>query len=262
MPIAGLGLHMLLALFCAVHVVRSGQQLYWLFILFAFPLLGSVVYFLAVYLPNSRLERGAMRAIAAAAHAIDPQRSVREARARFDETPTVQNQMQLATALLENEQAEEAAKRYEDCLKGHFANDLDVRLGAARAFVECQRYVDALRHIETIRTTNPDYCPDQIALLIARAYVGTERPREAREEFESAIARFGTFESYAEYEIWTLAIGDNYTANRLQKEIDKMTQRWNSMARQLNDSAMRRLTAAQALAAKRYALQDKQSGSS
>jgi hypothetical protein len=44
MPIVGLGLHLLIALFFAVHAVRSGQQLFWLFILFSFPLLGSVVY--------------------------------------------------------------------------------------------------------------------------------------------------------------------------------------------------------------------------
>ena len=33
MPIVGLGLHLLIALFFAVHAVRNGQQLFWLFIL-------------------------------------------------------------------------------------------------------------------------------------------------------------------------------------------------------------------------------------
>lgn len=62
MPFAGLGLHILLALFCAVQVVRNGRQLYWLIILFLFPLLGSGVYFFVIHLPNARLERGVMRA--------------------------------------------------------------------------------------------------------------------------------------------------------------------------------------------------------
>ena len=48
MPFAGLGLHVVLAIICAIHVVRSGQPLYWLFILFSFPLLGSLVYFLVI----------------------------------------------------------------------------------------------------------------------------------------------------------------------------------------------------------------------
>ena len=67
MPFFGLGLHILVALFFAVHALRSGQQMYWLIILFSFPLLGSIVYFLVIFLPNSRLEHGARKAVAAAA---------------------------------------------------------------------------------------------------------------------------------------------------------------------------------------------------
>jgi hypothetical protein len=188
MPFAGLGLHILLALFCAVHVVRSGQQLYWLFILFAFPMLGSLVYFFVIYLPNSKLERSALRAVSAAARSMDPTRDVREARAALEDTPTAQNQMRLAAALLESEQPEEAAKLYEGALKGPFASDLDMRIGAARAFTECQRYAEALTHLDAIRKSNPDFRADQVSLLMARAYAGTSRNAEARSEFESAIS--------------------------------------------------------------------------
>jgi len=89
MPFVGLGLHVLLALFCAVHAVRTGQQLYWVFILFAFPMLGSLVYIFAIYLPNSRLDRGAMRAVSAVAKTLDPTREVRTARAEYEHTPVV-----------------------------------------------------------------------------------------------------------------------------------------------------------------------------
>jgi len=110
MPFAGLGFHILLALFCAVHAVRTGQQLYWLFILFAFPLLGSLVYFLVVYMPSSRLERGAVKAVSVAARALDPGKDVRMARADFEATPTAQNQMRLAAALLDAGDAEQARR--------------------------------------------------------------------------------------------------------------------------------------------------------
>lgn len=43
MPIIGLGLHVLIAIYFAAHAVRTGQDKYWLWILFAFPLLGSLV---------------------------------------------------------------------------------------------------------------------------------------------------------------------------------------------------------------------------
>jgi hypothetical protein len=251
MPFAGLGLHILLALLCAVHVVRTGQQLYWLFILFAFPLLGSLVYFFMIYLPNSRLERGAIKAVSAAAKALDPGKEVRSARAEYDEAPTAQNQMRLAAALLEVGSAEESAKLYEGSLKGPFASDPELRYGAARAFVECLRYTEALTHLQELRTTRPDYRPDGVSLLLARSYAGTSSPAEAREEFERAVERFGTFEARAEYAIWALATGDAGTAARLQTEIDKITSRWNAMNRELNDPVFRRLKAAQAIASRR-----------
>jgi hypothetical protein len=250
MPFAGLGLHIVLALFCAIHAVRTGQQLYWLFILFAFPLLGSLVYFFMIYMPNSRLERGALKAVSAAAMVLDPGKEVRSARADYEEAPTTQNQMRLAAALLEAGSAEEAAKLYEGALKGPFSSDPDLRFGAASSFVECQRFSEALSHLEELRKARPDYRPDGVALLLARCYAGTARSSEAREEFERCLERFGTFEAHAEYAIWALATGDAALAARLQSQIDKITRRWNTINRELNAPVMRRLEAAQQLASR------------
>ena len=52
MPIL-MGLHILVAVACAVHVIRTQRQMYWLFILFAFPAIGSAVYLLAEVLPSA-----------------------------------------------------------------------------------------------------------------------------------------------------------------------------------------------------------------
>jgi hypothetical protein len=249
MPLIG-GLHILIALICAVHVVRSGQQLYWLFILFAFPLLGSLVYFFGIYLPHSRLQRGAFQAVSAAARALDPGREVREARAVLDISPSAQNQMRLAAALLTAGDAAEAAQLYETALKGPFASDPELRFGAARAHVECQRYAAALPHLQALRSDRPDYRPDQVLLLLARCYAGTSRTAEARESFEEAVRRYGSFEAHAEYSIWALATGDAATAARLQTEIDRQLQLWNPVSRELNAPVMRRLKAAHELARK------------
>jgi len=250
MPIAGLGLHFILAILCAIHAVRHRQNLYWLMILFAFPLIGSLVYFFAVYLPNSRLQRGAMKAVSAAARAIDPQREVREARLAFEDTPTAQNQMRLASALLEVGDAPAAAGEYESCLKGPFASDPEIRFGAARAFVECQRFADALRYLEPLRQERPDFRPEPVALLIARALGGLSRAAEARREFEAAVARFGTWEAKAEYAIWAYGTGDRDTASRLQGELEKIAVRWNTLTRELNEPSERRLRAARELSAR------------
>jgi len=244
MPFVGLGLHFFVAVFFAVHALRSGQQLYWLIILFSFPLLGSIVYFLAIYLPDSRLERGARQVVAAAAKTLNPTRELKEAHAAFDYTPTAQNQMRLAAALLEAGQALEAAQSYDACLKGPFASDLEIRLGASRAYFACERYAEAVTHLEFIRQTDAGFRAEQVSLMLAQALAGAGRSAEARAEFESAVERFGSFESRAEYAIWAATSGDTATSARLQIELQRSMERWNRHTRELNKPLLRRLNAA------------------
>lgn len=246
MPFAGLGLHIVIALFFAVHALRSGQQMYWLFVLFSFPLLGSIVYFLVIYLPNSRLQRGARQAVAVAVKTLDPTRELREARAALEYTPTAQNQMRLALALLEAGQTDEAIQNYEACLKGPFAGDLEIRFGAARAYFARQRFAEAVGHLEFMRQANAGYRPEQVSLLLAQSLAGAGRRQEAQAEFESALSRFGSFDSRAEYAIWAATAGDRELAMRLRKEVEQSMSRWSRHTRDLNLPLLRRLEAAYA----------------
>jgi len=226
--------------------------MYWLIILFIFPLLGSAVYFFAIFLPGFRLNHRARSVVAAAAKALDPQREIREAQAAFEEMPTAQNQIRLAEAQLELGLSEAAAKNFEACLKGPFLSSLEIRFGAARAFVECQRYREAIVHLEAIQNIDQAFRLEAVSLLLARSYAGEGRDAEARARFESVVARYGTFEARAEYAIWALAIGDTATAARLQAEIDQITKRWSPQARVLNAATMHRLNAVLELSGKRF----------
>ncbi len=241
MPFIGLGLHVLIALYFAVHAVRTGQQTYWLFILFSFPLLGSVVYFATVFLPNSRLERGAQKVVRAAAKALDPERELRDARNAFDYTPTAQNQMRLAAALLESGRSDEAAKAYDACLAGPFADDLEIRFGAARAHHASGDFPSALEHIDWIARRNPDFRTDAVALLRARLLGALGRTEEARTAFSAALERFGSFDILAEYAIWAFENRDNATARELMTQIEKHSRHWNRHTRDHYAPQMKRV---------------------
>lgn len=251
MPFFGLGLHILVALFFAVHAMRSGQQMYWLLILFSFPLLGSIVYFLVIYLPGSRLERGARSAVAIAAKSLDPTRELREARAAFDYTPTAQNQMRLARALLDNGAAEEAASHYEACLKGPFAEDAEIKLCAAQAFMHSGRAAQAVGHLEAIKTRDANFRAEQVSLLLARSLALAGRQADAKQEFEYALRRFGSFEAHAEFAIWAYSVGDNTVSVAMQNEVDTIMSHWSRHSRELNQPTVQRLKAAAELARKR-----------
>jgi hypothetical protein len=243
MPFIGI-VHILIALYFAVHAMRSGQQMYWLIILFSFPFLGSVVYFLAIYLPNSKLEHGARKTVAAVARSLDPERELRESRSAFEFTPSAQNQMRLAKALLEAGAAAEAASNYEACLKGPLAADPEIKICAARAFFECGRFADALTHLDYLRESAPNFRTEQVCLLSARCLAGKGLNNEARTAFDDTLARFASVEVKVEYAVWAAGIGDMATAQRLKADLDQTIARWNGSTRDLNRDLLRRLAAA------------------
>jgi hypothetical protein len=244
MYIFGIGIHVLVAIFFAVHVIRTGQPMYWLMILFLFPGIASVVYFVAIYLPNSKLQHGARKAVSAAAKTLDPGRELREARQAYEFTPTAQNQMRLASALLEAGQAEEAASTYEACLSGPFANDLEIRYGAARATLASNRAAAAVAHLQTIRGADDKFRPEPVSLLLAQAYAAAGRNDDARAEFEFALSRYNSFTVQAEFAIWAAGVGDADRAKQLYVELQRTMEHWARHTRDLNQQLVRRLNAA------------------
>jgi len=245
MAILGIA-HILFALFFGVHAIRNGQPLYWVVILFMFPALGSVVYFFAIYLPNSKLQHGARKAVTVAAKALDPGRELREAREAYDYTPTAQNHMRLASALLEAGDAEEAATTYEACLQGPFAGDREIRFGAARASLASGRSAAAVTHLQTIRASDANFRPEQVSLLLAQALAAAGRNDEARAEFEFALGRYNSFTAQVEFAIWAAGVGDAAKANALHAELQRTIDRWTKHTRDLNQPLIRRLNTAMA----------------
>ncbi len=244
MPFVGLGLHFLIALFFAIHAVRNGRQLYWLLILFSFPLLGSLAYFFVEYLPASRLERRGRIAGRALQKSLDPGRDVREARHAYDLTPTAHNQMRLATALLDAGESEEAVRHFEACLSGPFAGDAEVILGAARAHAAHGQPAAAIALLAPLQAKRPDFRADGVGLELGRAYAASGRQEDAGAQYEAVVERFGDLEARVELTLWALANGQDALAQRELKEIEHARKHMPKHARDLNQALFKRLDAA------------------
>ena len=246
MPLIGLGLHFLIALFFAIHAVRNGRQLYWLLILFSFPLLGSLAYFVVEYLPASRLERRGRIAGRALQKSLDPGRDVRDARSAFDLTPTAHNQMRLAAALLEAGESEEAVRHYDACLNGPFAGDPEVILGAARANAAHGQPAAAIALLAPLQSKRPDFRAGEVGLALGRAYAADGRQDEAGAEFEAVVERFGSIEARVELALWALANGKEAVAQRELKEVKHARTHMEKHTRELHRELFKRLDAATA----------------
>jgi len=244
MPYLGVGLHVLVAIFFAIHAIRQRREMYWLMILFAFPLLGSIVYFFAIYLPDSRLQHGANKLTSAALKALDPGKELREAQQAFDLTPSAQNQMRLASAYLEADDPQQAAVQYEACLRGPFATEREIMFGAAKARLQNKQGDAALELLLKIRQLHPDFRKEQVGLLLAQSYALQGQNEAARLEFSRAASDHGSIDAYAEFAIWALSIGDVATAQAQRQEIERMQKHWDRHHYAMHKPLLKRLETA------------------
>lgn len=138
MVLIGLLVHLTAGVLLSLHVLDSRRSLYWLPVLLLVPLLASAAYFLVVCLPEMRFERR-VRRLTAARHPAAPPEATLAAQQAYEQVPSLQNRLALASALLEAGDVAQAVQHYEVCLSGPFGNDPDVRLAAAQAWLKSGR---------------------------------------------------------------------------------------------------------------------------
>ncbi|HEY0022088.1 MAG TPA: tetratricopeptide repeat protein [Longimicrobium sp.] len=134
-----------LQIFLAVHAVRTGR-FYWLFIIFFFPLVGSLVYLFAEYLPSARAGRSGLSTVTKTVKKVlDPGAEIRRLEDQLSLTDTHDNRVALGRAYRQAGRLDDAIRMYESSLEGMYSDapralsELSVayylagRLGDARA---------------------------------------------------------------------------------------------------------------------------------
>ncbi|MDI9237817.1 tetratricopeptide repeat protein [Lysobacter sp. LF1] len=240
MPI-GLGLHVVIALFFAVHAVRSGQDRYWLWVLFVFPLLGSVVYGLAIWLPEWRYSHLGRQVVRGVQRKLDPTRELRAAQDAFDMTATTENRTRLADAMVEAGRPADAVPHYQAALRGIHADDPELHVRLARARLEAGEATQAREVLDELIRKRPDFRSPAGHLVYARAVAAEGQREKARHEFDTLVGYFSGFEAHAHYAEVLDRWGERDAAVRLRDESLQRARRLPAYARRMNSEWLRRL---------------------
>lgn len=217
---------LIVSIVLCVHVVRTGQQMYWLWIILMFQGIGGLIYFIAVILPELTGGKTARRISTAARETLDPERAYRTAKVAYDDTPTVANAIRLASVATELGRHAEAERLYADAGQGIHAEDPTLLLGRANALVELGRPAEALPLLAKVQElADKGLRTPQAALAQARAYEGLGRYVEAQEAYEFAAGRMPGMEALARYAAFLAHIGRKAEAAEQLAEIDRRIQR-------------------------------------
>ncbi|HTX50931.1 MAG TPA: tetratricopeptide repeat protein [Caulobacteraceae bacterium] len=247
MPLFGGGiLSLLITVLLCVHVVRTNQPIYWILILLMIPVLGNLVYIVAVLAPELAGGARTRRLGVAARDALDPTGEYRRAKTAADEAPTVHNQMRLAAAAASLGRHAEAEALYAQAAQGIHANDPALLLGRANALIELGRGAEALPLLDKLAEEQSSARSAVTALAQARALEAIGRAAEADAAYQFAVGRLPGLEGLARYSAFLARSGRRQEAEDNLAEIDRRLARANPQFRR-EGRAWRDL-AAQALA--------------
>jgi hypothetical protein len=241
MPFAGIGLHVAIAIFFALHVMRTGQDRYWLMLLFGFPLFGSLIYFLMVWLPEARGSVQGRMVARGVQKLLDPSRELRDAQEALEVAATPANRLRLADALLNAGRASEAVVQYQAVLAGIYADDPQVRIHLARALVEAGNPHEARVLLDKLIAEMPTLKSPEGHLIYARAVAALGDRERAREEFESLVSYYAGLEARARYAEVLLAWRDTERLPGLVADTNKIARRMPGATRDLNREWLARL---------------------
>ncbi len=215
------GLSMLLALALCVHVVRTGQPIYWLLIILILQPLGAVVYLIAIVLPSLSGGASAQRFGASARRALDPGREYREASAAMALAATVQNQMRLAKAAADLGRWSESEALFARAAQGVHADDPVLLLGRAVALIELNRYAEALTVLQTLGQDAEAGRAPPAMLALGRAYEGLGRMTDAEAALQWAAGHVPGLEGFGRYAAFLARTGRKTEAREAVAEMDR-----------------------------------------
>ena len=191
-------LHYAPAIICGVHAVRTRQNTYWFWLLFAGGSVGAAIYFFAVMAPDLANGRTGRAAAMTARRLVNPQADYDRALKALDETPTVGARIKAAQAAEALGRWEDAESQWTLAASGIWSDDPAVLAGHARALLELGRPAAALEKLEALQKKDGGG-KGETALLFARAYEGLGRFEQAEGPFRFAADHVPGLEAGARY---------------------------------------------------------------
>jgi hypothetical protein len=212
------GLSLIFSILLCVHVVRTHREIYWILIILLFQPLGGLVYAIAIVLPEMMGGRTARRIGAVARESLDPGRDHRDAKAAYDDSPTVANAIRLGHAAAALGRHEEAEALFRTAAQGVHADDPVLILGRANALIELGRPGEAL---DLLGHEDPADRTPQAALALGRAYEGLGRFADAEKAYDFAAGRLAGLEGLGRYAAFLAHVGRRQEAKETLDEMDR-----------------------------------------
>lgn len=172
-----------------LHVLRTGRDMRWIFLILFIPGLGALIYFLAEVLPSLNQSLTARRTLKRVQNVVDPSRGVRAALLEYERNPSIETASRYADELTKAGCHDEAIRICSDARTGLFEDDPKILLALANAQFAAARYRETIETLDRLRERNPGFRSPDGHLIYARSLELSGDTGRALEEY-AALARY------------------------------------------------------------------------
>ncbi|HVI90514.1 MAG TPA: tetratricopeptide repeat protein [Dongiaceae bacterium] len=213
MPLIGL-LVLGLQICVVVHAFRTGRPYWWIFVIMAFPLIGTLIYYLVEIMPGSRQEQRLYKIGGDIAKAINPDKEMHRRAAELTICGSTHNKLQLARECVERGQFDDAIALYESAREGQYVDAPDLLLGLGRSHFFNGDHTASRDLLLRLRRLHPSYYEQETTVLAARAAFAMGEADTALRELETILDRSVGLEAryrYAEM-LWQQGVAERAKA--------------------------------------------------
>jgi len=203
-----------------IHVIRTGRNQLWIWVLLLAPFgVGAIAYIAVEILPELIRSRTARRTARGLRKVMDPQADLRRYESEARLTGNVASRQRYAEELVRHARYAEAIGQYREALSGLYEHDPNLMLGLAQAQFGKGDASGARSTLDELIRRNPDFRSPAGHLLYARALEAEGNFAKALEEYRVLAPSYPGAEAVVRYAQLLKAQGQVAEAQQVAREL-------------------------------------------
>jgi hypothetical protein len=202
-----------------VHVIKTGRNQLWIWVLLFLPLAGPVAYIAVEILPELFRSRTAQRTARGFKRAMDPGAELRRYENEVRVAGNVAARQRYAEELIRHQRYDEAIAQYREALSGLYEHDPNLMLGLAQAQFAKGEAAAARATLDELIRLNPEFRSPAGHLLYAQALAAEGSVAKALEEYRVLSPSYPGAEAAVRYAQLLDAQGQREAARQVVREL-------------------------------------------
>jgi hypothetical protein len=202
-----------------IHIIKTGRNTLWIWLVILVPLIGALAYFAVEILPELLGTRAARRAASGLRKTVDPHRDLRQASQKLAVNDSVDSRRKVADQLFDRGRHDEAMEHYRAAMTGIYSHEPLLMLGLAKAQFAKGQIAETRKTLDELIANNPDFKSPEGHLLYARALEGEDNIDKALSEYKALSKYFSGAEAMYRYASLLKRQGQVEQANTMLKEL-------------------------------------------